>query len=90
MREHYLPPSVREVPRRGGRSAMGFGDNVPKKRSQGRSPEEKAIAVPEAYGLTANKGYLKEANDSSNNTQKLRADAVAKGYLSLMKENKIR
>lgn len=47
-------------------------------------PLEKAIASPEAYGLRT-KGTVNQAKRSFENTQKLFAGAVAKGYLSLMK-----
>lgn len=47
-------------------------------------PLEKAIEDPKAYGLTG-KRDVQNAQKSFDNTQKLLADAVAKGYLSLMK-----
>lgn len=47
-------------------------------------PLEKALKSPGSYELST-AGLIKDAQTSLNNTNKLMADAVAKGYLSLMK-----
>lgn len=49
-------------------------------------PLEKALQSPEAYDLST-EGLKKDAQLSLDNTNELLADAVSKGYLSLMKLN---